>query len=206
VTLAAAERALRRPRRAAAAPHGFTIVELLVAMAVIGIVLGPLASMLTTVSWSSNITMNQDALLTEARSAVEVIVTDVREAYTSSSSVPAIVSMNGTQLTFYAPDGLQPFHLMEISYQLTGKNLQRAFATSTNTGGPPWTIPALGGWSTVIGSVSNSTIFTYQDANGNATTDVTKVSRVLVTLTISPSDGGPATTYQDSATIRGTTG
>jgi len=189
---------LRRLRRAAAA-DGFTLIEFL------GIALVPLTAMLTSVASSSNITMNQDALLTEARSVVEVIVTDVREAYTSSSSMPAIVSMNGTQLTFYAPDSQQPFHLMEISYRLSGGNLQRAFATSTNTGGPPWSIPAPGGWTTVIGSVSNSTIFTYQDANGNATTDPTKVSRVLVSLTITPSDGGPATTYQDSSTIRGTT-
>jgi prepilin-type N-terminal cleavage/methylation domain-containing protein len=202
--IAAAGPLLRRLRRRAAAPHGFTIPELLITVTLLGLVLGPLASMLSRVSWTSNITMDQDAFLAEARSAVESIVTNVREAYTSSSSMRAIVSMNGTQLTFYTPDTQTPFHLVELSYRLSGGNLQRASATSTNTGGPPWTMPALGAWTTVVGSVSNSTLFAYQDASGVATIDTTKVSRVLVTVTISPAIGGGVTTYQDSATIRGT--
>ena len=206
MTAAAALPIHRRLRRAASATHGFTLIELLVAMTVLLIVIVPLASTLTAVSWRTTITMNQDASLAVARAAVETIAADVRDAYTSSAAMPAIVSMSGTQLTLYSPDRQQPFHLVENSFQLSGKNLQRAFATSTNTGGPPWTIAALGAWTTLVGSVSNSTIFTYQDANGNATATPTKVSRVLVSVTITPTDGGPATSYQDSATIRGTTG
>ena len=195
-------RLLHRVHRTAAATQGFTIIELTVSLALLGILVGPLATMLSMAGSKSEITMNQDSSLTQARAAVEQIVTDVREAYTSSAAMPAIVSMSGTQLTFYSPDGRQPFHLVEITYQLSGRNLKRAFSASTNTGGPAWTIPALGAGSTMVGSVSNSTIFTYQDANGVATVDPTKVSRVLVTVTITPADGGPATTYQDSATIR----
>ena len=193
---------LHRARRAAGAAHGFTVIELLISMVMIGIVVGPLASMLTVVNRTSNVTMNQDAYLTEARAAVETIVGNVRQAYTSSAAMPAIVSMSGTQLTFYSPDTRQPFHLVELSYQLTGGMLKRSVATSTNTGGPPWTIPALGAATTLVGSVTNSTIFAYQDANGAVTADPTKVSRVLVTVTITPPGGGPATTYQDSGTIR----
>jgi prepilin-type N-terminal cleavage/methylation domain-containing protein len=196
------KRVVRRLQRAAAATEGFTIIELTVSLALLGILVGPLAAMLSMAGSKSEITMNQDASLSQARAAVEQIVTDVREAYTSSAAMPAIVSMSGTQLTFYSPDGRQPFHLVEITYQLSGGNLKRAFSASTNTAGPPWTIPTLGAGTTMVGSVSNSTIFTYQDANGVVTIDPTKVSRVLVTVTITPADGGPATTYQDSATIR----
>ena len=196
------KRVVRRLQQAAAATDGFTIIELTVSLALLGILVGPLATMLSMAGSKSEITMNQDASLSQARAAVEKIVSDVREAYTSSAAMPAIVSMSATQLTFYSPDGRQPFHLVETTYALSGGNLTRAFAASTNTAGPPWTIPALGAGTPMVGSVSNSTIFTYQDANGAVTIDPTKVSRVLVTVTITPADGGPATTYQDSATIR----
>jgi prepilin-type N-terminal cleavage/methylation domain-containing protein len=190
-------------RRRAAAADGFTLVELIVSMGILVIVLGPLASLLTTVSSAGNATMSQDASLTEGSSAVTTIVSDLREAYTSSAAMPAIVTMTATQLTFYAPDRQQPFHLREISYRLAGGSLQRAFTVSTNTGGPPWTIPALGGYVTIAGPVGNATVFSYQDANGATTTDPTKVSRVLVSISVTP-PGGSITTYQESATIRET--
>jgi prepilin-type N-terminal cleavage/methylation domain-containing protein len=182
--------------------HGFTVIELLISMVMIGIIVGPLATMLAYVDSSSHDTMTQDAYLSQARNAVEQIVSDIREAYTSSATMTAVVSLSGTQITFYAPDTATPFHLREISYRLSSGNIQRAYATSSNTQGPPWTIPALGSWMTTLSSVTNATLFTYQDANGATTATPANVSRVLVSVTITPPGGGASTSFSDSATIR----
>jgi prepilin-type N-terminal cleavage/methylation domain-containing protein len=192
----------RRLRRAASADQGFTIIELLMTMVLLGIIVGPLATMIAYVDSSSHDTMTQDSYLSQARAAVEQIASDVREGYSSSATMTAVSSLSGTQITFYAPDTATPFHLRQISYRLSGGNLQRAYATSSNTQGPPWTIPALGSWVTMLSSVTNATVFTYQDDNGATTSTPSAVSRVLITVTVTPPGGGPPTTYSDSATIR----
>ena len=79
--------------------------------------------------------------------------------------------MSPTSITFYAPDNTYSpanptaYHLREISYQLSGGNFQRSSVVSSNLSGPPWTIPALGSWVTLIGAVVNSTVFTYYDGS-----------------------------------------
>ena len=69
-----ARRVVRRLQRAAAATEGFTVIELMVSLALLGILVGPLAAMLSMAGSKSEITMNQDASLSQARAAVEQIV------------------------------------------------------------------------------------------------------------------------------------
>ena len=184
---------------------GFTLMELVVVMAILVTVVGSIATVLTSLVTSSTKTMNESTLQTEARAALDTLVADARQAYTGDSSLKPVATATGTQFTFYAPDRQQQFHLREIAYQVSGGNLQRAAAMSTDNNGAPWTgLPFTGTWSwtTVVGSVAanpgNAPVFTYAtDTNG-------KVVQVNVTLTVDPPGKAPARTFTSSAAIRAT--
>jgi prepilin-type N-terminal cleavage/methylation domain-containing protein len=187
------------------AEDGMTLIELLVAMLILVIVIGPITNALIGMSRTSNDVEANSALVTQTRAGVDELVSDLREAYTAQASVAPIITMTSTQLTFYVPDEQTPFHLLKVGYQLSGGNLQRAQESSTDTGGPPWQWPtpdALGAWQTVASSVSNASVFSYQQANGTTATTPAQVSRVIVTVT-SKGQGGQSTSYSASATIRG---
>ncbi len=191
--------------------RGFTLIEMVVAMAIIGLVLAALAAIFSSMVRGSHAIIDGSALQTEARAAVDNLVTDVRQAYTADPSTPPIISMSANQLSFYTPDRQQPFHLLKVAYRLSGGNLQRAFETSTNTGGPPWKWPipdTLGPWATVVGTITNTNLFAFQQADGSTAPDTSHVSRVLITISVAQpaQSGGATTTFQSSATIRGDQG
>ncbi len=194
-------------RRFRAEQLGFTLIELLVAMLLLAIVLGGIATFIATTYTRANTTTRQSVAQTAVRAAVDTAVADLRQAYYGDGTTSPIVAMSPTALTFYSPDRAQPlFHLRKISYQLVGGLLQRATATSTDTDGPPWLgLTTLGLWATQVDSVTNTAVFTYQDANGAATSDPTKVSRIVVTVQVRPGGQGTSYVYQSSATIRAAT-
>jgi hypothetical protein len=78
-------------------------------------------------------------------------------------------------------------HLRRIAYQVSGGQLQRALATSTNTA-VPWSIPALSAWATVARGIVTTGIpvFTYYDASGAATAVAANVRTVRVRITVAP--------------------
>ena len=192
---------LRRP--CFRSESGFTLIELVVAMAILVTVVSSIATVLTSLVTSSTKTMNESTLQTEARAAVDTLVADARTAYTGDAALKPVAAASGTQFTFYAPDRQQQFHLREIAYQVSGGNLQRAAAMSTDNNGAPWTgLPFTGTWSwtTVVGSVAanpgNTPVFTYAtDSKGN-------VVQVNVTLTVDPPGQAAARTFTGSATLR----
>jgi prepilin-type N-terminal cleavage/methylation domain-containing protein len=165
--------------------HGFTLIEALVTLAILPIVLTAIVLMLTTFTHFTDETQSENTLQTQARAAIDRLTQDLRAAYTGSTTSPPIESLSGTTITFDSPDRSTPFHLRRISYQLVSGTLQRAYATSTNTAGPPWTFPAQGGWSEELTNVSNPTIFGYYDSSGAVTTDPSQVREVTVNVTVS---------------------
>jgi prepilin-type N-terminal cleavage/methylation domain-containing protein len=187
---------------------GFTLIEMLVATVILVIAIGAIASMVTVLTKRSQQTVSDVTSQAVARPALDSLVAEIREAYTGDPSTRPIVTMTPTQLTFYTPDRQQPYHLEEISYRLNGGTLQRAQATTSNTGGPPWT-PwplTLGSWRSVVDSIvansGGSPFFAYQDSSGATTSDPAAVATVIVTMTVSPPGLSSSTKYQESATIR----
>jgi len=187
---------------------GFTLIEMLIATLILMIAIAGLAGMLTEFSTRSQREMTAVGYQADARAVVDTLVGELQGAYTGDPSTNPIATMTATQLTFYAPDRQQPFHLQEISYQLNGSTLQRAMVFSTNTNGPPWQ-PwplTLGSWGTavdhVVANPGGDPLFTYEDASGNPTTDPTKVATVVVELSVSAPGSTQPTTYTESATIR----
>jgi type II secretory pathway pseudopilin PulG len=189
---------------------GFLLVELLTTIAVFGIFIGAVSVIFTGALRSSSQSSDQAIGQSEARAAVDALGAELRQGY-SDSTFPSgqiwLKTMTGTTLTFYTPDRASPFHLREVSYQLSGGKLQRAFVTSTNAGAGPWVVggtslqtATLGAWSTQVSSVTNSTLFTYYDSAGAVTATAANVATVVVTVAVGPTGGqGKSTTYVVSA-------
>src|SRR5262249_40007547 len=124
---------------------GLTLIELVIAMALIGVIFSIFSvTMSGTIHTSSEV--QEDSILQgEVRAAVDGIARDLRHTYTGNGN-PGIESMSASQIQFLSPDRQTPFHLRRIAYRVSNGTLERAGATSSNTGQPPWTIPALSGY------------------------------------------------------------
>jgi type II secretory pathway pseudopilin PulG len=183
--------------------RGFTVVELLAMMAVMGVVLAVFAQLLITTSHTSSRVEEQSALQNEVRASIDRLTTDFRQATNTDGTSP-VEAVGGTTVTFDSPDRMTPFHLRRIAYRLVDGVLQRSVTTSTDTDGWPWVWPATPGpWVQEVASVTTTAPFVFFDANGAATTDPTAVRSVRVSLNVAPqqTQGGSAS-YTALASIR----
>lgn len=174
--------------------QGFTIVEMLVTMAIMAIVMGAFGQMLLTSSKTSSRVEEQATLQNEVRVAVDRLTIDLRQATNTNGTSP-VESLSSTGLTFLSPDRLTPFHLRRISYRLVNGELQRSVTTSTDADGWPWVWPAAPAtFYPEIGSVTSTTLFTFYDATGAVTIDPTAVRSARVSVIVAPrqAQGGSA--------------
>lgn len=190
-----------------------TLSEMLVVLAIMGIILAALALVLSMSITQSSQIQEQSTLQTEVRATVDTIARELRQAYTGDSSYP-IVTATSTTLMFYSPDKAVPFHNRLIAYRLASGQIDRAMTTSTDTDGPPWTglawtsfgsIPA-DAWAEQVDSVKNSAVFTYFDSTGaqlSGTITPSSVYRVLITVTVATKTVSTRQyTYSTSASLR----
>jgi prepilin-type N-terminal cleavage/methylation domain-containing protein len=174
--------------------RGFTVVELLVAMVVMGIIIGGFAQMLISSSKTSNRVTEQALLQNEVRVTFDRLSTDLRSAMNANGTSP-VESSSGTSLTFLSPDTGTPFHLRRIAYRFAGGSIDRSTTYSTDTDGWPWVWPAAAGaWVPQVGSITNASVFTYYDADGATTTDPNAVRSIRISVTVAPrqQQGGQA--------------
>jgi prepilin-type N-terminal cleavage/methylation domain-containing protein len=190
-------------RRRLAAETGFTVPELLICMAILGIVLTGFSQMLMSTSKTSNRVTEQALLQNEVRVAVDRLTTDLRSATNANGTTP-IESLSPTSLQFLSPDTGTPFHLRRIAYRFANGQLDRSITYSTDTDGWPWLWPATpGAYVQQLGSITNAALFTYYDDNGALTTDPAAVRSVRVSVTVAPrqTQGGSAA-YSALVSIR----
>jgi prepilin-type N-terminal cleavage/methylation domain-containing protein len=186
--------------------QGFTMVEMLAAMAVMAIVMGAFSQTLLVSSKTSSRLEEQATLQNEVRVAVDRLSMDVRQATNANGTSP-VESLSSTGLTFLSPDRLTPFHLRRISYRLVNGQLQRSVATSTDADGWPWVWPAIPAtFLTEVGSVTSTSLFTFYDATGAVTTNPAVVRSMRVSATVAPrqTQGGSArfSTYISIRTLQ----
>lgn len=181
---------------------GVTLMELIVTMALMAVLgTGLTAAVQMTSHWSTEL-QDEAVSQNEIRASFERLAQDLRQAYVGDGT-PPVETMTATEITFLSPDRATPFHLRRISYRLVSGRLERAVATSTDTDGAPWSIPALGPWRKQIGGVVNSTLFVYRDDAGNPTTDRTALRTVDLTLRVKSTSGSISRlTYKTSVSIR----
>jgi Tfp pilus assembly protein PilW len=183
--------------------RGFTAVELVVAMTMLLIVLVAFGQMLITSSKTSNRVEEQAALQSEVRASVDRLTTDFRQATTTGAPSP-VESVSSTAFTFDSPDRTTPFHLRRIAYRVVNGQLERSTIVSTDTDGYPWVWPVTpGAWIPELTSITNPSPFTFYDASGVATTTVSAVHSMRITLSVSPKQAqGGTNTYSTLVTIR----
>lgn len=166
---------------------GFTLVELLVAMPMLVILLGGLTLTLVHMMRTNDQTQEETTLQSQARATVNTLATDIREAFVGDGTDP-VLTATATSITFESPDRYptttsgtteSSFHLRKLTYTLTSGALQQQLTTSTNTfpTAPPWAWPGTSGpWTTLVGSVTNTDVFTYYTAAGAQTSPPTALS------------------------------
>ena len=194
-------RLLRRLR----AEDGFSVIEMLVSMAVLGIFFATFATVVGSSIMHGSEIQEQAVLQTEVRAAVDALTADLRQSTNAGdTSLARISTATATQLTFISPDRAPTMHVRRIAYQVTSGQLQRALATSTSTASP-WTIPALGAWSTLVRSVVTTGIpvFSYFDANGASTSVAANIRTVRIHVALATATApGRQLTYDTRVTLR----
>lgn len=177
---------MNRLSRTLRSEEGVTLIELMVSIAVLGVFFAAFATVVSSAIRNGSEVQEQAVLQTEVRAAVDTLVADLRQATVAGdTSLARISTATGTQLTFLSPNRSQPMRLRRISYRISGGQLQRAFATSSNTAAP-WTIPSLGAWSRRNGSVvtTSTPVFTYFDASGAPTSVAANVRTVRIRVVV----------------------
>jgi prepilin-type N-terminal cleavage/methylation domain-containing protein len=190
-------------RRRLAAEGGFTVPELIICMAILGIVLAGFSQVLMSASKTSNRVTEQALLQNEVRVAVDRLTTDLRSATNANGTSP-VESLSPTTLQFLSPDTGTPFHLRRISYQFANGRLDRSMTYSTDTDGWPWVWPGTPGtYIQQLDSITNAAVFTYYDDSGALTTDPAAVRSVRVSVTVAPKQTqGGAAIYSALVSIR----
>ena len=187
---------------------GFTLVEMVVVLAVLGVVIGSFEVIFSSSLRHVGQIQEQTTLQTQVRSAVDTMARDLRQAY-SGTAISPIESASATAIQFLSPDRALPFHVRRIAYRLNGGWLERAETTSTDTDGAPWTLawltPAAGDWVRVVDSVKNASPFSYLDVNNVATTTASAVRTITVTVALATKTSTARQfTYTTSTTLRTT--
>ncbi len=191
--------------------RGFTLVELLTAMVVFGLLLGSFSMVMSSTIRHTGEVEQQGNLQLESRTAITTIAQDLRQTYDGDNDVATspILGMSANQVTVYSPDRRVPFHLRKVTYRLNAGRLERATLTSTDTDGSPWVgisgTPSA--WQVVVRNVVNTgaqPLFVYRDADGVVTANALLVQTVDVSIIVATrSSPSRKYTYESSVTVRG---
>ncbi len=204
---------MRAVKRRLREEDGLTLSELLVVLAIMGVILAALVGVLSMSIKQSSQIQEQSTLQTEVRAAIDTMASEIRQAYTGDTSYP-IETATSTTLQFLSPDRALPYHDRRIAYRLASGTLSRAQTASTNTNGPPWTgfawtsfgsIPSAS-WVPRVGSVTNAAVFTYYNKSGtllSGTITPSSVYRVVIRVTVATKAASTRQyTYSTSASLR----
>ena len=166
---------IRRMRTVLRDERGMTIGELAVVTLLTGLVGAMIFTSLSTTVRAGTLTQDKSASLQDMRTAIEVIVRDLRAANpidAIDSSLP--VSQYATKLSFsvycatVGVDGCSNEHLRPVTYQLVGNQLERVQGSTTKIlVGPsgPAALPTSKQRGAVVNAATQP-VFRYYDRHG----------------------------------------
>lgn len=108
--------------------RGFTLIEILITLAITGAIIVPLAMVITTLLTNPQRTADQNVVLNQVRNASYWISRDVHTAKTVTLGDP-----NGFPLTLTIPVDEEPSNDYTIDYVFVGSKLIRKQYDSSNT-------------------------------------------------------------------------
>lgn len=190
---------------------GFTLVETLVSLLVLGIFVGLFSMVMTSTIRHWNVIEKQTVLQVEARAVADTLAVDLRQASSGVDGTCPISVATATSLQFFSPDRSEPSHQRTVAVRLAGGKLERAVSTSTNTAPPwtgMWTTPPASAWTKRV-ALANTSVFSYYDASGAALAapvaagSLKLIKGIRIQLTTSAAgSGGNTTSYETLATPR----
>ena len=191
----------RSQRSFAAHQDGFTLVELLVAMVLVGVVAtGVYASFISGVEASSS-RDSQARAQNNARMAMEEFTRDVRQAVSPDGiAAPVAAAPTSTSIELWVDNNRSltatTVAPKRVRYRLSGTNFVRQVLTGTVWSGEEILAPAVANGSTAL--------FTAVDADGAATTIPGAVATISLRLILGDRSGraGTTTELQADATLR----
>jgi len=154
--------------------RGFTVVEMVMVIAILGILIGTLAPWLIESAQSFNLISNRKSMLGQIRSGFDRMVAEIRLIPGQAQ----IISTTSGSFQFQYPTGTS------ITYSLSGTNLMRNSDILINN------VTALS--------------FTYYDQSGTATTTPGSVRSVMINLTATAPNTSSSLTVQTRIFIRNT--
>lgn len=173
------------PDRQCTQSHGFSLIEVIIAMLLIGI-LGVVGSNLISASvFSNQVISNEHQAYARARYALERMSREIREMQYNDASTsmsitnPVSTNMTAVNLSF-TKDGLLSTSLMTITYTPSSGDQLGSIALNDGTG--PHELAR-----NLVNSAANSQgIFKYYKANGEEATSGSDVSYIRIDVDVKP--------------------
>jgi prepilin-type N-terminal cleavage/methylation domain-containing protein len=123
------------PRRS---ERGFTVVEVLVAMMVLGIVVAGALTMMQVVLRQSRGTTERTDAMQRGRLVLDTLTREIRSQVCLNPTTYGLVEGSGNSITFYTDFGdgspTRPTELHKITYDPTAKQITRTVWDTTSTG------------------------------------------------------------------------
>lgn len=190
------------------ANRGFTLIEMLVVLAIFVIVLGALVASIRFFYRANTHALEQSFAINSARKGIEQMVRDIREASFSDEGSYPVISMSTSTFSFYS-DVDSDIFIEKIRYFLDGTELKRGI---TNSSGDPLTYDDNDEVVSVISdnvrnNAESMVLFSYYNASGTpiASTASTTAVRYVVSdlmINVNPSRLPNDFTLRSSATLR----
>jgi len=167
---------------------GYTIVELLVAVGILGIIMIPIANLTADYYRTNELMRFQAFMQTEGRNATKQIVDDLRKTNQASNGAYAIDSVSSSSVAFYSNIDSDSY-FEKVRYYISGTNLKKGVIKPA--GNPLVYNPANEITSTLSKNVANGStaLFQYYDGTYNGSgsplaspIDVTKIRMVKIIL------------------------
>ena len=157
---------------------GFTLVETLAVIAITALVFAAVSWAITSFYRVNSYIIQQSLAVNSARSGVERMVREIREAAYSDTGAYPIISASGTEFIFYS-DIDRDQNIEKIRYTLNGSNFERGEVEAT---GSPLVYNDENEMVSILSEyVRNSEsqpVFSYFDSSDNEIADLSDVSEI----------------------------